>query len=163
MRKTFISVSFAMAITALGPTSALAQLPLPPGPPPLGAGGPPPAFGPRGLPAAPGLGGAVLHPAAGPAPRRADLGAPRGVPGPSHTAGIQAGNRGVRISGQAVQSRAAAFSYGRGERNSYAHDGWRHRYARVYGAYVYGVASSSYADDNCYYAYRRYRRVLVCD
>jgi hypothetical protein len=157
------SVSFAIAITALAPTGALAQLPLPlGGPPPIGAGGPPPAFGPHGLPAAPGLGGQAIHPSAGPA-QRADLGGPHGMPSRSRPAGIAAGSRGVGISGQAVQSRSAAFGYGRAERTTYAHDGWRHGYARAYGAYVYGAISSSYADDGCYYAYRRYRRVLVCD
>jgi len=86
--------------------------------------------------------------------------------GGTRPAGIQAGSRGVPSSGQVVQSRSAAFGYGRGERNTYAKNGWRNGYARAYGAYgayAHGAASSSDADDDCYYAYRRYRRVLVCD
>jgi hypothetical protein len=149
----------------LSPHAAFAQFPPPPpmaGPPPIAAGGPPlaaegpPAFAARppvGLGGAPraGLGGPVPRLGAGPAPRGALAGGGRGGPALANA------------------TRATSVTYNRfGGYGRYGGSVYGHRAAYAASAYAGAAAGYAYgrgysSDSDCYYAYGRHRRVLVCD
>ena len=149
----------------LSPHAAFAQFPPPPpmaGPPPIAAGGPPAlAGGPPALAARPpmGLDGAPRAGLGGPAPR---FGA--GPAGRGEIAGVGRGGPAV-----ANATRAASVSYNRfGGYGRYG--GSRYGYRAAYAASAYAGAAAAYgygrgysSDGDCYYAYGRHRRVLVCD
>ncbi len=162
-RKTLLtlSISATLATISLAPSAAFAQFPPPP---PTAAGGPPalagpPPMGSGGAPRA-GFGGPPPRLGAGPAPRgdlRA-LGGGRGAPAVASATrsasvsynrfGGYSGNHGYRHGGSRYGYRAAYTTYAVGAHADYA-----------YGRSRYGYDS----DSDCYYVYRRYRRVLVCD
>lgn len=93
-------------------------------------------------------------------------GGPRG--NPCAYAGARGGGRGPAV---ASSARSASVSYGRS--GSYGYGGSRYgRAAYAAGAYAagaytgYAYGSSrygSYSDSDCYYVFRRNRRVLVCN
>ena len=169
-RKTLLtlSVSVTLATISLAPTAVFAQFPGPPpmgpgGPPPIAAGGPPafaspPPMGPGGAPHA-GLGG--------PAPR---LGAGAGPRGDLRAlGGVRAGGRDGPAVARSVQARSASVSDSRSGSFSHGYGGRRYGYGAAYAAgayagYAYGSSNDGYySDSDCYYAYRRHRRVLVCN
>jgi hypothetical protein len=163
-----LSVSVTLATISLAPTAVFAQFPGPPpmgpgGPPPIAAGGPPafagpPPMGPGGA-AHGGLGVPALQPGAGAGPR-GDLGA---------ICGVRAGGRDGPAVAASVRARSAAVSYIRSGSFSYGYGGRRYGYGAAYVAgasagYAYGSSNDgSYSDSDCYYAYSRHRRVLVCN
>jgi hypothetical protein len=155
------AVGVTLATIAFMPGMALAQLPPPPiapaGPPPMPAAGPPAFAGPAQSWPRAGLGGPALRgPAAGP---RADLTTARNMAGgravvnsgPSASVNIsRSGAHGYHYGGSRYGSRAAAYA------GAYA--------AGAYAGYAYGGSRRGYySDSDCYYVYRRYRSVLVCD
>jgi hypothetical protein len=169
-RKTHLtlSVSVTLATISLAPTAVFAQFPGPPpmgpgGPPPIAAGGPPafaspPLMGPGGAPRA-GLGG--------PAPR---LGAGAGPPGDLRgLGGVRAGGRDGPAVARSVHARSASVSYSGSGSFSLGYGGRRYGYGAAYAAgayagYAYGSSNDGhYSDSNCYHAYSRHRRVLVCN
>jgi hypothetical protein len=165
LRKTLIVVA---ASAVLGPaaittTAALAFGPPPPPPalasPPPGLAGPPPGLG--SLPhAGP---GALPHPGLGGLPRTGAAGAaaPSRLAGPSDFRGGDHGIAGnLRGSSAGISyGRSGAYNYGRSGAHHYGRNGWRNRY---FGVFAYTNDGSAYADDGCYYTYRRNRRVVVC-
>ena len=106
-----------------------------------------------------------------------------GLGGPAHRLGAGAGPRGdlralggVRAGGRdgpavarSVQARPASVSYGRSGSFSHRYGGRRYGYGAAYAAgayagYAYGSSNDGhYSDSDCYYAYSRHRRVLVCN
>jgi len=169
-RKTLLtlSVSVTLATISLAPTAVFAQFP---GPPPMGPGGPPPiaAGGPPAFASPPpvGVGGAPRAGFGGPAPRLGAGAGPRGdlrAPG-----GIRADGRDGPAVARSVQARSALVSDSRSENFSHGNGGRRYGYGAAYAAgayagYAYGSSNDgSYSDSDCYYAYSRHRRVLVCN
>ena len=161
-----LTASLTIATISMAPTAVFAQFPGPPpigpgGPPPIAAGGPPAFAGPPPM----GPGGAPQAGFGGPAPR---LGAGPGPRGGLGELGIRAGGRGGPELARSVQARSASVSYSRS--GSFSHDGGR-RYgygaayaAGAYAGYAYGSSNEgNYSDSDCYYAYSRHRRVLVCN
>jgi hypothetical protein len=160
-----LSVGVALATISLGPTAVFAQFP---GPPPIGPGGPPPiaAGGPPAFASPPpiGLGGAAHAGLGGPAPRLGAGAGPRGDP--AALGGVRAGGRDGPAIARSVQARSASVSYSRSGSFSYGYDGRRYGYGAAYAADTYADGSSNdgnYSDRDCYYAYSRHRRVLVCN
>ncbi|MFK4724686.1 hypothetical protein ABIE89_005786 [Bradyrhizobium niftali] len=158
-RSILVTFSFGVVLAsiALVPSASLAQFPPPPppmaamGPPPVPAGGPPGFGGPAPI----GPGGGLRAGAPGPGPRLS------GAVGPRGNFGAVGASRGALASG-----RVSSSGYGRwGGRSHY---GYRAAYAAgayaagAYAGYGYGRSRYGYSDD-CYYVYRHYRRVLVCD
>jgi hypothetical protein len=168
-----LSVSVTLATISLAPTAVFAQFPGPPpmgpgGPPPIAAGGPPafvspPPMGPGGAPHA-GLGG--------PAPR---LGGGAGLRGDLRAlGGVRAGGRDGPAVARSIEARSASVSDSRSGSFSHGYGGRRYGYGAAYAAgayaagayagYAYGSSNDgSYSDSDCYYAYSRHRRVLVCN
>jgi hypothetical protein len=169
-RKTLLtlSVSVTLATISLAPTAVFAQFPPPPpmgpgGPPPIAAGGPPafagpPPMGPGGVPHA-GFGGPAPRLVAGAGPR-GDLRA---------LGGVRAGGRDGPAAARSVQARSAPVSDGRSGSFGHGYGGRRYGYGAAYAAgayagYAYGSSNDdSYSDGDCYYAYSRHQRVLVCN
>jgi hypothetical protein len=147
-RKTLLtlSVSVTLATISLAPTAVFAQFP---GPPPMGPGGTAHA----------GLGG--------PAPRLGTGVGPRGDL--RALGGVRAGGRDGPTVARSVQARSALVSDSRSGSFSHGYGGRRYGYGAAYAAgayagYAYGSSNDgSYSDSECYYAYRRDRRVLVCN
>jgi hypothetical protein len=168
-RKTLLtlSVSATLVTISLAPTAVFAQFP---GPPPIGPGGPPPiaAGGPPAFASPPpmGPGGAAHAGLGGPAPRL-DAGAGRGDL--RALGGVGAGGRDGPAVARSVQARSASASYSRFGSFSHGYGGRRYGYGAAYAAGAYaGYADGSsndgyYSDSDCYYAYRRHRRVPVCN
>jgi hypothetical protein len=169
-RKTLLtlSVSVTLATISLAPTAVFAQFP---GPPPMGPGGPPPiaAGGPPAFSSPPPmeLGGAAHVGLGGPAPR---LGAGAGPRGDLMAlGGVRAGGRDAPAVARSVQARSALVSDSRSGSFSHGYGGRRYGYGAAYAAgayagYAYGSSNDgSYSDGDCYYAYSRHRRVLVCN
>ena len=109
-----------------------------------------------------GLGGAAHGGLGGPAPR---LGAGAGPRGDLRAlGGVRAGPAVAR----SVQARSASVSDSRSGSFSHGYGGRRYGYGAAYAAgayagYAYGSSNDgSYSDNDCYYAYRHHRRVLVC-
>jgi len=93
-----------------------------------------------------GPGGAAHAGFGGPAPRLGVGAGPRGDL--RALGGVRAGGR----DGPAVAGSGRRYGYGA----AYA--------AGAYAGYAYGSSNdSSYSDSECYYAYGRHRRVLVCN
>jgi hypothetical protein len=115
-------------------------------------------MGPGGAPRA-GFGGPAPRLDAGPG-LRGDLRALGGVP---------AGGRGGPADARSVQARSAPDSYSRSGNFSRGYGGRRYGYGAAYAARAYagdaygGSSDGSYSDSDCYYAYTRHRRVLVCN
>jgi hypothetical protein len=115
-------------------------------------------MGPGGPPRA-GLGGPAPRLDAGPGPRG----------GLRALGGVPAGGRGGPADARLVQARSAPDSYSRSGSFKHRYGGRRYGYGAAYaaGAYAgdaYGSSSDgSYSDSDCYYAYARHRRVLVCN
>jgi hypothetical protein len=113
-----------------------------------------------------GPGGAPRAGFGGPAPR---LGAGAGPRGNLGEFGARAGGRGGPAVGSSVQARSASVSYSRSGSFGHGYGGRRYGYGAAYAAGTYaGYASGSsndgyYSDSDCYYAYSRHRRVLVCN
>jgi hypothetical protein len=168
-RKTLLTLaaSVTLATISLAPTAVFAQFP---GPPPMGPGAPAPiaAGGPPAFASPPpmGPGGAAHADLGGPAPR---LGAGSGPRGDLGAPGVGAGGRGGPAVAGLVQARSASVGYGRSGSFSHGYDGRRYGYGAAYAAgayagYAYGSSNDgSYSDSDCYYAYSRHRRVLVCN
>jgi hypothetical protein len=169
-RKTLLtlSVSVTLATISLAPTAVFAQFP---GPPPMGPGGPPPiaAGGPPAFAGPPPMGpaGATHAGFGGPAPRLGAGAGPRGdLRGPS---GVRAGGRDGPAVARSVQARSASVSDGRSGSFSHGYGGRRYGYGAAYAAgtsagFAYGSSNDgNYSDRDCYYAYGRHRRVLVCN
>jgi hypothetical protein len=147
-RKTLLtlSVSVTLATISLAPTAVFAQFP---GPPPVAPGGVPHAgFG-------------------GPAPRLGAGAGPRGDP--RALGGVRVGGRDGPAVARSVEARSASVGYSYSGRFSHGYDGRRYGYgvayaARAYAGYAYGSSNDgNYSDSDCYYAYSRHRRVLVCN
>jgi hypothetical protein len=164
-----LSVSVTLATISMAPTAVFAQFP---GPPPMGPGGPPPigAGGPPGFGGPPAIGpGRAPHIGLGsPAPRLGAGAVPRGDL--RTLGGVRAGGR----DGPAVVSsaRSASVNYGRSGGYGYRYGGgsrYGYRAAYAAGAYAagayagYAYGSGYSADSDCYYVYRRHRRILVCN
>ncbi|HVQ73065.1 MAG TPA: hypothetical protein VMT08_36740 [Bradyrhizobium sp.] len=151
-----LSVSATLATISLAPTAVFAQFP---GPPPIAAGGPPAFASPPPM----GLGGAAHVGLGGPAPRLGAGAGPRGDP--RALGGVRAGPAVAR----SVQARSASVSYSRSESFSHGYGGRRYGYGETYAAgayadYAYGSSNDGYySDSDCYYAYRRHRRALICN
>jgi len=154
-----LSVSATLATISLAPTAVFAQFP---GPPPMGPGGPLPiaAGGPPAFASPPpmGPGGAPRAGFGGPAPRlSAGLG------------GVRAGGRDGPAVSRSVQARFASVSYSRSASFSHGYGGRRYGYGAAYAAgayagYVYGSSNDGYySDSDCYYVYRRHKRISVCN
>ena len=115
-------------------------------------------MGPGGAPHA-GLGGPALRLGAGAGPR-GDLRA---------LGGVRAGGRDGPAVARSVQARSALVSGSRSGSFSHGYGGRRYGYGAAYAAGAYaGYAHGSsndgnYSDSDCYYAYRRHQRVLVCN
>jgi hypothetical protein len=119
-----------------------------------------------------GPGGAAHAGFGGPAPR---LGAGAGPRGDLRAlGGVRAGGRDGPSVARAVQARSASVSYGRSGNFSHGYGGRRYGYGAAYAAgayaagayasYGYGSSNDGYSSDSdCYYAYSRHRRVLVCN
>lgn len=147
-----LSLTEMLAAVTLSPHAAFAQFPPPPpmaGPPPPAAGSPP-AFAAR-PPMGPG--GAL----------RAGLGA-----GPALRGDLAAAGRG----GPAVANATRATSVTHTRGGGYGRYGEsRYGYRAAYAASAYAGAAAGYAygssryssESDCYYIYRRYRRVMVCE
>ncbi|WP_426526734.1 hypothetical protein [Bradyrhizobium sp. McL0615] len=169
VRKTLLtlSVSVTLATISLAPTAVLAQFPPPPpmgpgGPPPIAAGGPPAFAGPPPM----GPGGGAGAGFGGPAPQLG-AGGPRGdLRGPG---GVRAGGRDGPAVARSVEARSASVGFSRSGSFSHGYGGRRYGYGAAYAAGAYaGYACGSendgnYSDSDCYYAYSRHRRVLVCN
>ena len=170
-RKTLLtlSVSVTLATISLAPSPVFAQFPGPPpmgpgGPPPIASGGPPafaspPHMGPGGAPRA-GFGGPAPRPGAGAGPR-GDLRA---------LGGVRADGRDGPAVARSVEARSALVGDSRSGSFSHGYGGRRYGYGAAYAAgayagYAYGSSSNegNYSDSDCYYAYSRHRRVLVCN
>jgi hypothetical protein len=158
-----LSVSVTLATISLAPTAVFAQFPGPPptvpgGPPPIAAGGPPAFASPPPM----GPGGAAHAGFGGPAPR---LGAGAGPRGDLRAlGGVRAGGRDGPAVARSIEARSAPVSNGRS--GSFSHGyGYGAAYAAgAYAGYAYGSSNDgSYSDSDCYYAYSRHRRVLVCN
>jgi hypothetical protein len=136
-----LPLTAALAIIILSSNAAFAQFPPPPpmaGPPPTAAGGPPPlaAGGPPAFAARPPMG-------PGGAPR-AGLGSPA-------------------VANATRATSMAASRVGDYGRYGEPRHGYRAAYAAgAYAAYAYGGSRYS-PDSDCYYVYRHYRRVTVCE
>ena len=162
-----LSVSVTLATISLAPTAVFAQFP---GPPPMGPGGPPPiaAGGPPAFASPPpmGPGGAPRAGFGGPAPR---LGAGTGPHGDLRgLGGVRAGGRDGPAVARSVQARSASVGYSRYGSSSHGYGGRRYGYGAAYAAgayagYAYSSKDGNYSDSDCYYAYSRHRRVLVCN
>jgi hypothetical protein len=166
-----LSVSVTLATISFAPTAVFAQFP---GPPPMGPGGPPPmaAGGPPAFGGAPpmGPGGAPHAGLGGPGPR---LGAGVGPRGDLRAlGGVRAGGRGGPAVAGSVRSASVSVSRSGGYGYGYGGSRYGHRAAYAAGAYAagaytgyaYGRSSYGYySDSDCYYVYRRHRRVLVCN
>ena len=112
-----------------------------------------------------GPGGAAHAGLGGPPPRLGAGAGPRGDLGA--LGGVRAGGRdGPAVTGS-VQARSASVSYSRSGSFSHGYGGRRYGAAYAAGAYAgYAYGSSNdgnYSDSDCYYAYSRHRRVLVCN
>ena len=114
-----------------------------------------------------GLGGAAGAGFGGPAPR---LGAGAGPRGDLRAlGGVRAGGRDGPAVARSVQARSVSVSDGRSGSFSHGYGGRRYSYGAAYAAganagYAYGSSNDGhYSDSDCYYAYSRHRRVLVCD
>ena len=113
-----------------------------------------------------GLGGAAHVGFGGPAPR---LGAGAGPRGDLRAlGGVRAGGRDGPAVARSVQARSASVGYSRYGSFSHGYGGRRYGYGAAYaaGAYAghaYSSNDGSYSDNDCYYAYSRHRRVLVCN
>ena len=116
-----------------------------------------------------GPGGAPRAGFGGPAPR---LGAGPGPRGDVRAlGGVRAAGRGGPAAARSVQARSASVSYSRS--GSYGDGGRRYGYGAAYAAgayaagayagYGYGRSNYGYSDSDCYYVYKRYRRILVCN
>ena len=165
-----LSLGVTIAAMTLAPAASFAQFPPPP--PPMAAGGPPPIPGGGGPgfggPPPIGPGGGLRPGHAGPGPRLGAAAGPRGNVGALRAAG-GAGRGGPAL---AASARSVSINYGRWGGGGYRHggSGYGYRGAYVAGAYAagahagyaYGRSGYAYSSD-CYYVYRRYRRVLVCD
>jgi hypothetical protein len=162
-----LSVGVMLAAISLAPTAVFAQFPGPPpmgpgGPPPIAAGGPPAFGGPPPM----GPGGALRAGFGGPAPR---LGAGAGLRGNLGTPSVRAGGRDGPAVARSVQARSASVSYSRSGSFSHGYSGRRYGYGAAYaaGAYAghaYGSSNDgAYSDSDCYYVYKRHRRILVCN
>jgi hypothetical protein len=143
-RKTLLtlSVHVMLATISLAPTAVFAQFP------------PPPPIGPGGV-AHVGFGGPAPRLGAGAGPR-GDLGALGGVrAGPAVARSIKV--RSALVS----DSSSGSFSHGHGGRRY----GYGAAYvAGAYAGYAYGSSNDgSYSTNDCYYAYSRHRRLLVCN
>ena len=110
-----------------------------------------------------GLGGAAHVGLGGPAPR---LGADAGPRGDLRAlGGVRAGSAVAR----SIEARSASVSDSRSGSFSHGYGGRRYGYGAAYAAgayagYAYGSANDgNYSDSDCYYAYGRDRRVLVCN
>jgi hypothetical protein len=168
-RKTLLTLaaSVTLATISLAPTAVFAQFP---GPPPMGPGAPAPiaAGGPPAFASPPpmGPGGAAHAGLGGPAPR---LGAGSGPRGDLGAPGVGAGGRGGPAVAGLVQARSASVGYSRSGSFSHGYGGRRYGYGAAYAAgayagYAYGSSNDGfYSDSDCYYAYSRHRRVLVCN
>jgi len=103
----------------------------------------------------------------GPAPRLGAGAGPRGDP--RALSGVRAGGREGPAVARSVQARSASVSEGRSGRFSHGYGGQRYGYgaayvAGAYAGYAYGSSNDGhYSDSDCYYAYSRHRRVLVCN
>jgi hypothetical protein len=169
-RKTLLtlSVSLTLATISLAPTAVFAQFPPPPpmgpgGPPPIAVGGPPAFAGPPPM----GLGGAAHAGLGGPAPR---LGASAGPRGDLRAlGGFRAGGGDGPAVARSIEARSAWVGDSRSGGFSHGYGGRRYGYGAAYAAgayagYAYGSSNDSdYSDSDCYYAYSRHRRVLVCN
>jgi hypothetical protein len=115
-------------------------------------------MGPGGVADA-GLGGPAPRLGAGAGPR-GDLRALGGVPA--------GGGDGPAVAGS-VQARSASVSDSRSGSFSHGYGGRRYGYGAAYIAggsagYAYGSSNNgNYSDSDCYYAYGRQRRVLICN
>jgi len=103
----------------------------------------------------------------GPAPR---LGAGAGPRGDLRAlGGVRAGGGDGPAAARSVRARSASVSDGRSGSFSHGYGGRRYGYgaayiAGAYAGYAYGSSNDgSYSDSDCYYAYSRHRRVLVCN
>ena len=103
----------------------------------------------------------------GPAPR---LGAGAGPRGDLRAlGGVRAGGRDGPAVARSIEARSASASDGRSGSFSHGYGGRRYGYGAAYAAgayagYAYGSSNDgSYSDSECYYAYGRHRRVLVCN
>ena len=101
----------------------------------------------------------------GPAPR---LGAGAGPRGDLRgLGGVRAGGSDGPAVERSVQARSALVSDSRS--GSYSHGGRRYGYGATYAAgayagYAYGSSNDGYySDSDCYYAYRRHKRIPVCN
>ena len=166
-----LSIPVTLATMTLSSNAAFAQFPPPPpmaGPPPIAAGGPPPlaaggppAFAAR-LPMGPG--GAPRAGLGGPAPRLGGGPAPRGALAAVERTG--AAGRGGPTVASAVHGTSVTYNrfgdYGRyGHRAAYAAGAYA---AGATAGYAYRGSGYGYSSDSdCYYVYRRYRRVMVCN
>ena len=110
-----------------------------------------------------GPGGAPRAGFGGPAPR---LGAGAGPRGDLRAlGGVRAGPAVAR----SVQARSASVSYSRSGSFSHGYGGRRYGYGAAYAAgayagYVYGSSNDGYySDSDCYYVYRRHKRIPVCN
>lgn len=168
-RKTLLtlSVGVTLATISLAPTAVFAQFPGPPpmgpgGPPPIAAGGPPAFAGPPPM----GPGGAAHAGPGGPAPQ---LGAGAGPRGDLRAPGVRAGGRDGPAVARSIEARSALVSDSRSGSFSHGYGGRRYGYGAAYAAgayagYAYGSSNDGYySDSDCYYAYGRHRRVLVCN
>ncbi|MFK4650661.1 hypothetical protein ABIF97_000595 [Bradyrhizobium japonicum] len=164
-----LSLSSTLAAVSLAPTAVYAQFP---GPPPMGPGGPPPiaAGGPPAFASPPPMGPGVAAHAGlgGPAPRLGTGVGPRGDL--RALGGVHAGGRDGPTVARSVQARSALVSDSRSGSFSHGYGGRRYGYGAAYAAgayagYAYGSSSNegNYSDSDCYYAYSRHRRVLVCN
>ena len=163
-----LSVSATLAAILLAPTAVFAQFPGPPsmgpGGPPLIAAGGPPAFA---SPPPMGLGGAPRAGFGGPAPR---LGAGAGPRGDLRAlGGLRAGGRDGPTVARSVRARSALVSDSRSGRFSHGYGSRRYGYGAAYDAgayagYAYGSTNDGYySDSDCYYAYRRHKRIPDCN
>ena len=114
-----------------------------------------------------GPGGAAHGGLGGPAPRLVARAGPRGDL--RALGGVRAGGRDAPAVARSVQARSASVSDSRSGSFSHGYGGRRYGYGAAYAAgayagYAYGGSNDgSYSDNDCYYAYSRHRRVLVCN
>jgi len=170
-RNTLLTLfaSMTLASLSMAPTAAFAQFPG--GPPPIGPGGPPPigAGGPPALGCPPPMGpvGAPRAAFGGPAPRLGAGAAPRDDL--RALGGIRAPDRGGPAVVGSARSASVSISRSGGYDGSiYGYRGAAHAAgayaAGAYSGYTNGRSSYGYSSDgDCYYVYRRQRRLLVCD
>ena len=114
-----------------------------------------------------GLGGAAHGGLGGLAPRFGAGAGPRGDL--RALGGVRAGGRDGPAVARSVQARSASVGYSRYGSSSHGYGGRRYGYGAAYAAganagYAYGSSNDGhYSDSDCYYAYSRHRRVLVCN